>query len=591
MNRVDREAGALLIELIIAVVVLSIVAVAIGATLSATSVLEVNNQARNRLAAAGESLIERTRSDTTWMTSSACVATLDDGGSCDLSWIFDGSGTAQVDENLVDPAFGLILVEATASAVDSPDDGVDTADADGNRIDFYAVSLRLQFEDVARIAPGLKPLVLMTEVDPSLAQSTGSLALQVCRVRDQVDERIAIHRCGVGRQERMAPPARWNVATGGTSPDDQAYTCAHPDHFRAPTSKAFVNAPETGSGALNTKCFTADGPYAEPMAPSYEPAGNFFGQSISDKFAKFSPRATTLPDDVVATTWNDRYRYVSTVIEPVAGSTVMIQGVAGTTTDGVTRTGTTNAQGLIEWTGLTPGRYTLLAGAAPSGTRLSTELSVPGSSVTVSHGIKSRATQVFIPNENKQVVISLATPDISYPWGVVPEGWRIPNNPGGPVYVVGPWNPAWPQGINRTHSNWLVYNLDGSPQPLCIAVRAAPWGRLSNGGRTVCRHQAPVTHYTFSDLAAGLYSFEILGVPGFVWRRENTPGFIWVNEDGSTYPASSGAWGDRARARYYGCVDLTRQYAINNYDPSLPPPPCGAATTSGSGDDGGGGTG
>jgi hypothetical protein len=620
-----REQGAMLIELLVAVVILSVVAVGIGSMLAGTARLETVNQAKNRLSATVESLSERLRSDTAWMETSACTVTVGTSSTCDVAWMFDGSGAAPYDTphpNLTHPSYGEIGIVATARAVDSPDDGFGAADEDQVRIDFYAVRLEAEFVDAARFAPNMKPVLLETTIDTSGA--TGGLALQVCRIRGQLDERMAIGSCDEARQEVMSPGLEWSASNGGTTPDAQAYTCAHPDHYRASTTFAFVtaDAAETTAGPVNTRCYSADGPWAETSAgPSYRPRVDFFGSPWYDQFPDFSPRADTLPGDSSATPWNDRYRYVSSVIEPIQGVSVRIDGIAGTPTSGESRVATTDAAGRVRWSVLVPGRYHVDVTGEPAGLVKSRTMSVPGESVTVSQGVESRATQVFRPAGGKTITISLQTVDISYPWTSTRTGWRVIADMSTTPYVQKPWNAAWgtqgagagatytthygasfqwnssggarpgPWPLEPQHSTWMVNNVNGSPQPFCMTVRAAPWGRLAQGGNLQCHHGAPTTHYTFSGLQPGLYSFEVQGVPGFVWRREHNPGFLWIDETGATIPPSSGAWSARARATYYGCVDGERALARWLFDPSLPPGPCGSATTSSTDDDGGGGTG
>lgn len=622
--RSTREQGALLVELVIGVVLLSIVAVAIVATMGNASKLEVGNQARNRLSATAESLTERLRSDTTWMKRPECEATLGTSSTCNVSWMFDGSGSAPynvADPNLNHPDYGQINVVATARAADTADDGIGPADQDQQRIDVYHARVQVEFADAARLGANLAPVVVETTIDPSSARATGSLAVQVCRIRDQADERLAIRECNSARQVRMAPPARWDAATGGTTPDAQAYTCAHPGHYRASTTQPFVNAAETGPGVANTKCHTADGPYAASTVPSYFPLADLFGTPWYDYMPKFSPRSTNLPSNISSTSWDDRYRYVSTVIEPVVNRSVTINGFAGTATSGETRTGVTDAQGMVRWSDLVPGRYSMTVGGMPTSVVRSDELSVPGDSVTVAQGIESKATQVYLPKATHDVRISLRTVDTSWPWTSLQTGWRVfgGRRADGKPYVLKPWNPAWgnqwggvgapyvshygmaynwdpaagpgPWPNFRTYSDWMVNNTDGSPQPLCVALRPAPYGRLVRAPEPICRHQPVTTQYAFTGLAPGLYSYEVTGVPGMVWREENSPGFIWVDENGATLPPSGGAWSAQARATYYGCRDDYRALARWLMDPELPAPPCGAATSSSSGPEGGGGGG
>lgn len=616
------ERGALLVELLVAVAILSVVAVSIGMTLGGANRMEVGNQAKNRLSAVAESMVERLRSDTDWMRSNACTGTVHTDQTCDLAWMFDGTGPAGGPYSAKHPGldhadYGAMRISATAQAVDAADDGEGDDDKDKQVVDLYRIAVSIEYEDAERLSPGLKPVRLETTISTRMATGTGALSLQVCRIRHQVDERIAVTRCDVARQERIAPAARYNAATGGTTADDQAYTCAHPDHYRATSPLPFVNAAESAAVTM-TKCYSADGPYAASTTPSYEKGTEFFGTWRWDPFPDFAPAAGNLPAA-------DPYRYVSSRIEPVPSVGVTITGAADSTAAGTSVSGTTNAQGVIRWADLAPGRYTMtIATGLPTGTRLSREISVPGDSVTVSQGVESRATQVLVPRADKTIRVSLRTVDTSYPWGL-PVGWRavggnVSTSADQPPYVLGAWKAAWgtqgagagatykaQNGTNftwdaawgpapvptlRQKSTWYVKNPDGTPQNFCVEVQAIPPGRLVNGGQKVCRHQPETTHYTFTDLAPGLYSFEVLGTPAFVWRRENYPGFIWVNEDGSTVPSSSTTdWSVRARASYYGCTGPRRDVARFLFDANLPPSPCGASVGSDDGDDGSGGGG
>lgn len=636
--RQRQEAGALLIELIVAVMILATVSVGVSMALGGASKLEVANQARNRLSAASEAIDEKLRSDTKWMGTNQCKDTLagGPGATCSLNYMFDGSGSgdyATVMPGLTHPEYGTIGVDVTASAVDSADDGVGALDKDKLLVDSYKVRIEAQYEGAEDL--GLKndtPVVLETVINTSAAANRGSLVLQVCQVREQADERLAIRECDQSRQIRLEPGARFDPR--GFSVQDQAFSCAHPDYYRGLSGLSWVDAAGTGAASLPTNCFSASDSFGVyTTSPAYRPAFNLLGYMFHSRFPSFEPKSSNLPPDDAITAWDDRYKYVSTIVGPVTSLAVSIEGIAGTPTAGEAFSGNTDSQGYVRWNDLKPGRYLVKAPALVAGAVLSDQMSVPGTSVTVTSGNQSKATQVYLPPANKSVRIALETVDISYPWHPHIEGWRVLGGYGledfAPPFQVSHWNTAlgnqwggtgapytaqngspftWSGAPNvgpgpwadfPRHSTWKVNNgSDGSPQPLCLVVRAIPYGRLvNNGGNQQCHYNflhnggTNTEYYTFPNLAPGLYTYEVQGVPAFVWMRENSPGFIWVDEDGTTYPSSTGAWTNYARATYYGCRDDWRAAAAFVLDMNLKHGGCGAPTDSSTGNEGGSGGG
>lgn len=582
-TRARRERGAILIELLVGVVILAILAVGAIAVTSKSGRHEVANQARNRLTATGESVLERIRTEGDWMRTDRCVNAPESG--CSLDYLFDGTGTgiyAKPDPSLQDDDFGKTIVKVTAVG---SKDGLGTSEVETDIPDSYSVRIELSYEDAARIDPNLKPVIVESTLAVNASVETGALTVQVCRLRGQADERIAYGNCDTTHSVRMKP----GHGFGAPSPSDlddanQPYICANPELARSP------HPTRRDTPAY---CFTGQGPTYTDDASIYSDVGDFWGNPVYDVVPNGKPLASVFTGPVGTPSPEmadlkpmpaDEWRFVSVWVEPLESRTVTLTGVAGTPSAGTTVQGTTDAQGRVHFQQLTPGRYNATVPGAGTGFQLSKSLSVPGSSVTVDQGIESKATLFFMPSATHDFAISLMTTDYSYPWN--------PNRPDDivPARKVPQkerWNPAWgtwtpDKGPISTYT--IKGNTGRNPNDpttrssLCIELFAVPVGRLAQGSQTRCMLDDEVDRIAqrgpngadtirFSGLEPGLYGFKVLSWNAYLWGRENYPGFVWIDENGSTLPPT-GNHVKQARIDGVMCSPGRRD-AARAFDPTL----------------------
>jgi hypothetical protein len=190
----ERAIGV--VEIIIAVMLLSIVISGLALAVSGGSKLQQRTTTAERLSLVGQKVFEHLRGDTSWM---APCSTLDQW--CDVSSAVDR-------EVLEDDEFGPgcggsdtyrhDLVEARVMPIDSEVDGKGTADRDGTIPDHFRVRVVIGVPSCARDRLGdLQPAVYESAIDPRGRIPKGSLTVEVCAATNQIDDRSSIVGCSV----------------------------------------------------------------------------------------------------------------------------------------------------------------------------------------------------------------------------------------------------------------------------------------------------------------------------------------------------------------------------------------------------------
>lgn len=190
-----RETGFTVVEIIIAVLLVTVVISGITIAIAGTSKLETKRDVRSRMVAASERVYEHIRSDKSWIKSCRRANVSAGPKVCNLTPVIDA-------DLLEDEIFGdtfAFVATASATGVDSDGDERGTADADGNADDFFKINITIAVPpgEAARLG---KPLPRKVEsiVNGSTNVDSGGLVVAFCSADNQIDERVQISGCETG---------------------------------------------------------------------------------------------------------------------------------------------------------------------------------------------------------------------------------------------------------------------------------------------------------------------------------------------------------------------------------------------------------
>ncbi|MCW2973654.1 MAG: hypothetical protein JWN72_1927 [Thermoleophilia bacterium] len=194
-----NEAGFTVVEVIIAVIVLAAVASSVALASVGSSTLRGTAKLQAAITASGLQVQEDIATNRAWMDRPGCRNT---ASYCDVSdvvkkpnsLILAGVGTSSA------PA-ALELVQARATPIDSEVDLTGPADKDGVIPDFFRIDVRVRVPTTVatRFNSTQARLTrdLTTTIDRRGREQTGSLAVEICQVTNQSDERMSIQGCGL----------------------------------------------------------------------------------------------------------------------------------------------------------------------------------------------------------------------------------------------------------------------------------------------------------------------------------------------------------------------------------------------------------
>ncbi len=190
-----REPGFTVVEIIIAVLLVTVVISGVTLALAGGAKLETKRDIKSRMVAASERVYEHVRADKAWIKNCRRAKATSPAKTCNLTPIIDA-------DLLEDDIFGdKFKFNATASAtgVDSDGDGVGAADADGNADDFFKISVSISVPkaDLARLGSPL-PREVESIVNGSTNVDSGGLVVAFCSADNQIDERVQISGCETG---------------------------------------------------------------------------------------------------------------------------------------------------------------------------------------------------------------------------------------------------------------------------------------------------------------------------------------------------------------------------------------------------------
>jgi type II secretory pathway pseudopilin PulG len=204
------EAGFGLVEVVIAVLLM--MTIASGVVLAMSSSVQLRGAAKLQvsLTHTGQRMIEQLASDRQWMDRTGGLPGERVGQGCNpprcaIAGEFTAAETRKLEDvdgfvDVIGPRAGNPpATESHAVPVDSPVDGIGAADEDGVIPDYYEIQLviRPQADVVARYPGTAQSLTrrFTTAIDRNGNILKGSLRVDACVVRNQVDERMSIDGC------------------------------------------------------------------------------------------------------------------------------------------------------------------------------------------------------------------------------------------------------------------------------------------------------------------------------------------------------------------------------------------------------------
>jgi type II secretory pathway pseudopilin PulG len=210
------ERGFSIVEIIVAMVVLTLVGSAVAAGVVSSQKAGAKAKVASRQYSVAEAAFEFLQSDPRWARTNianchtmAPTATSVNCTSSVLQTLVKGTSI------LKSPKTGAYQFQAAIKAVgyDSEADDTGANDVDGLRPDYYAVDVTVTVIG----NPGATPVKVSGTIDPAGRASRGALTIQACVVERQYDERLPIGACPVPRDRLMAFPALNPFGSAGAS--------------------------------------------------------------------------------------------------------------------------------------------------------------------------------------------------------------------------------------------------------------------------------------------------------------------------------------------------------------------------------------
>jgi hypothetical protein len=210
-SRHEREAAMTIVEVIIAVLVITSVISAVALASASGNRLQGKARYDGALTATGARVLDAVSSNRGWMEDATCGV---QDSPCNLIAVSDARSldlfpAELLREDSVDGSFQL--VSATSTALDSEVDGRGDDDRDGIVPDFFRLHVVIEPDaDLVGRFGSDQARDFITTIDRNGDTQVGSLAVEVCRVLNQSDDRMTIQGCGStssGIQMSECPPA------------------------------------------------------------------------------------------------------------------------------------------------------------------------------------------------------------------------------------------------------------------------------------------------------------------------------------------------------------------------------------------------
>lgn len=189
------EAAFTVVEIIVAILLITVVIGGVTMALASGSRLESKRDLSSRMVAASERVYEHLRSNKSWTEGCRRARPTAPPKSCTVTSSID---TALLKDDVFGPSFAF-RASASAVGVDNDGDGLGAQDQDGTVDDFFRITITIEVPraDAARLG-ATKPRVVQSLINGSAGSDSGTLIVAICSADNQIDERIQISGCQTG---------------------------------------------------------------------------------------------------------------------------------------------------------------------------------------------------------------------------------------------------------------------------------------------------------------------------------------------------------------------------------------------------------
>lgn len=254
------ERGFTLIEVLVAVLMISIVAGAATMAIASSTRSGQHVKIADRQKAIASGVLNRALANRDWIKANSCVKV----GPCTIN------GFVGAEDPLLREPEGSVKhsVAVTAVGVDLPNDGIGAADADRQVPDVYRIRVTVTTQ-APETAGRFQPYSIDGSLNMAVRARTGTMRLRACSVTPQIDDRIGLGLCTtLGTQSMVIQPP----GAGATNycPTTVTIAAATPE---CGAWRQAITAATPGSAAVTRMTvaplsmqFTLSGPKSAPAA-------------------------------------------------------------------------------------------------------------------------------------------------------------------------------------------------------------------------------------------------------------------------------------------------------------------------------------
>lgn len=196
MSTKPRESAFTIVEVLIAALIVTMVLAGGVYFVAGSGKSQQKTLVRQKMAAAADDISQRVRADQQWLRANPGCKT----NECNVSSLFP-----VIPAKPNDPKMGATVM---IRPIDGAGDNVGPNDLDHVTPDFYKIQITVELSKAEQGKWGVQaPFETVSTVDATaLGRAVGSLVVQTCETRNQVDERMSIASCdSSGVQRQMEP--------------------------------------------------------------------------------------------------------------------------------------------------------------------------------------------------------------------------------------------------------------------------------------------------------------------------------------------------------------------------------------------------